>query len=75
MFQQKNISQEKVSCYPHKAMLDVLLHTDLNETKLEAEFFFKDDATVFDAENPTLRGNGGLLRRSSLTASRGVVSM
>ena len=58
---QKNISPDKGSSYPYKAMLDVLLHTDLNETKMQ--FFFKDDATKFDAVDPKVGGNGGLLER------------
>ena len=73
--QQKNISPDIGSSYPYKAMLDVLLHTDLNETKMESEFFFKDDATVFDAVDPKLGGNGGLLERWGLTGGGREVSM
>ena len=65
--QQKNISPDIGSSYPYKALLDVLLHTDLNETKMESELFFKDDATVFNAVDPTGGGNGGLLQRWAFT--------
>ena len=44
-------------------MLDVLLHADLNEKKMESESYFKDDATVMDAVDPQNGGNGGLLQR------------
>ena len=73
--QQKNISPDIGSSYPYKAMLDVLLHTDLNEAKMESEFFFKDDATVMDAVDPQNGGNGGLLQRWSFTGAGGVIAM
>ena len=47
----------------------VLLHTDLNEAKIESELFFKDDATVFDAVETKVGGNGGLLERWGFTGA------
>ena len=50
----------------------MLLYTDLNVTKLEAELFFRDDATVFDAVVPQLGVNGGLIKSWSFTGAGGV---
>ena len=63
MLHPKNISPDIGSSYPYKALLDVLLHTELIVTKLEAKFFFKGDVTVFNAVDPILGGIGGLLKR------------
>ncbi len=77
MLQQKVVSPDVGTNYPYKALIDVLLHTatDVNQSQIQAEFFFKDEAGLMDATDPQTGGNSGLLQRYAHTSEGQTVSL
>ena len=75
--QQQVISPNVSTCYPYKAICDVLLANDIGakQSQLQSQLYYKDTAGSMEERDPTSGQNFGLTQRWSYTKEGNAVCM